>query len=215
MTAINQGDIVVPQHVGVNVPDETYEALAADLRELVTLRNTLVHHFIERHDLSTIDGCLHAQEALAHSYSEIDRCYDQLRTLSREMGEAKQRFAELIQSPQFFELFVNGIGPDGEVHWPISGIVGALRQAIQELSIDGWANLEAAARWVSQHQPEQTPRKYGCVSWRQVVHESRQFERRRFAHNGELSVWVRERPSAVPPSPRPIVAQTHRGMEKG
>ncbi|WP_312316186.1 OST-HTH/LOTUS domain-containing protein [Stenotrophomonas sp.] len=185
--------------LGVNVPDDAYDALAADFRELVRLRNTLVHHFIEQHDLATVDGCLRAQEVLALSYSEIDRRYDQLSTLAREMGEAKQRVAELIQSPQFFELLVNGIGPDGEVHWHIAGIVGALRQAIQELSIDGWANLDAAVRWVTEHQPEQTPQKYGCVRWRHVVHESRQFELRRFSHNGQLAAWVRERQPAVPP----------------
>lgn len=184
---------------GLNLPEEAYGALAADLRELVILRNTLVHHFIEQHDLSTVDGCLHAQEALAHSYSEIDRRLDQLCTLARDMDKTKQRAPELIQSPEFHELLVNGIAPDGEIHWPIAGIVGALREAIRELSSDGWANLEAASRWVSEHQPEQTPQKYGCVRWRHVVHESGQFELRRFSHNGRMAVWVRERLPTVPP----------------
>lgn len=163
------------------------------------LRNTLVDHLIEQHDLSTVDGCLHAQEALAHSYSEIDHRFKQLCTLARQMDEAKQRVAELIQSPEFHELLVNGIAPDGEIHWPIAGIVGALREAIGELSIDGWANLEAAARWVTEHQPEQTPQNYGCARWRHVVHESGQFEMRRFSQNGRAAAWVPERLPAVPP----------------
>lgn len=117
------------------------------------------------------------------------------------MDAAKQQVAALIQSTQFFELLVNGVGPDGEVHWPIAGIVGELRQALNEPSIDGWADLEAAARWVSQHQPEQTPEKYGCVSLGQVVHQSRQLEMRRFLHKGQLAAWVRERLPSMPACP--------------
>ena len=195
----NNSNVVFDLQFWVNLPEESHAELAADLGELVALRNTLVHHFIEQHDLSTVDGCLRAQEALAHSYSKIDRRFEQLCTLAREMDQAKQRVAELIQSPQFHELLVNGITPDGEIHWPIAGIVGALREAIRELSIDGWTNLDAAARWVNEHQPEQTPKKYGCVRWRQVVHESGQFELRRFSHNGRMAAWVRERLPAVPP----------------
>ena len=35
-----------------------------DLKDLVSLRNTLVHHFIDQHDLWTVDGCRAAQDAL-------------------------------------------------------------------------------------------------------------------------------------------------------
>lgn len=181
----------------LNLPAESYEALKADLRELVTLRNTLVHHFIELHDLWTVDGCLRAQDALTRSYAEIDRHFEQLGTFAVHMDEARKAHAEVMQSPQFLDMVVNGIGPDGQIHWPVAGIVGALRKAFRELSIDGWVNLDAAARWVSEHQPEQTPQKYGCSRWRQVIHESGQFELRRFTHNGQFGAWFRERSSAT------------------
>ncbi|MBS0216574.1 MAG: OST-HTH/LOTUS domain-containing protein [Proteobacteria bacterium] len=176
----------------LNLPTQSHEALKADLRELVTLRNTLVHHFIEQHDLWTVDGCLRAQDALTRSYAEIDRHFEQLIVFAGHMNEVRQAAAELIQSPQFRDMVINGIGPDGQIHWPIAGIVGALREALQELSIDGWVNLDAAARWVSEHQPQQTPQKYGCSRWRQVIHESGQFELRRFTHNGQFGAWYRE-----------------------
>ncbi|MBS0217838.1 MAG: OST-HTH/LOTUS domain-containing protein [Proteobacteria bacterium] len=180
-----------------NLPAERHEALNAELRELVTLRNSLVHHFIDLHDLWTIDGCLQAQDSLNRSYAEIDRHVEQLATLAGYMDDARQAAAELIQSPQFYDTVVNGIGPDGQIYWPIAGIVGALREALRELSIDGWVNLDAAVLWVSEHHPQQTPQKYGCSRWRQVIHESGQFELRRFAHNGQFGAWYRERPNAI------------------
>lgn len=181
----------------LNLPEESYNAIKADLRSLVTLRNSLVHHFIEQHDLWTVDGCRRAQDALSRAYVEIDGQFEQLHSFAGHMDESRKAAAELIQSPEFFDMVVNGIAPDGQIHWPLAGIVGALRQAFLELSIDGWVSLDAAARWVSEHQPEQTPQKYGCSRWRHVVHESGQFELRRFAHNGQFGVWFRERSSAA------------------
>jgi len=181
----------------LNLPAESYEALKADLRELVTLRNKLVHHFIELHDLWTVDGCLRAQDALTRSYAEIDRHFEQLSTFAGHIDEARKATVEVMQSPQFLDMVVNGVGSDGQIHWPVAAIVGALREAFLELSIDGWVNLDAAARWVSENQPEQTPKKYRCSSWRHVIHESGQFELRRFTHNGQFGAWFRERPDAT------------------
>lgn len=181
----------------LNLPDEDHAALQTDLRELVTLRNALVHHFIEEHDLQTVDGCLQAQDALSASYAKIDRQFQQLRTLAAGMAEGRQAFAEFAKSAQFRELVVNGIAPDGQIHWPMAGIVSALRQACRELSIGGWVNLETAVRWISEHQPEQTPKKYGCTRWRHVIHESGLFELRRFTHNGQFGAWLRERVSST------------------
>ncbi len=177
----------------INLPAESYEALKADLRELVTLRNTLVHHFIEQHDPWTVDGCLRARDVLARSYVEIDRHFEQLATFARHMDKARKSFAELIQSQQFHDMVVNEIAPGGEIHWPVAGIVGALKQAFQEVATDGWANLDAAARWVSEHHPQETPQKYGCSRWRHVIHESGQFELRRFTHTGQFGAWFRLR----------------------
>jgi hypothetical protein len=197
-TADHPGDSIhFAFRVQLNLPAENYETLKADLRDLVTLRNTLVHHFIELHDLWTVDGCLRAQDALTRSYAEIDRHVAQLGTFAGHMDEAREAAAKVMQSPQFLDMVVNGIGLDGQIHWPVAGIVGALRKAFSELSVDGWVNLDAAARWVSEHQPEQTPKKYGCSRWRQVIHESGQFELRRFTHKGQFGAWFRELSNAT------------------
>ncbi|WP_081283983.1 OST-HTH/LOTUS domain-containing protein [Stenotrophomonas maltophilia] len=184
-------------HMGLNLPEQSHATLQADLRELVNLRNMLVHHFIQQHDIQTVEGCLKAQAALSHSYAQIEHQFQRLRALAADVARGAQAFADLVQSPQFHDLLVNGIAPDGQIHWPLTGIVSALRQAFRERAIDGWVNLDTAVRWVAEHQPEQTPKKYGCARWRHVIHESRQFELRHFAHNGQLGAWFRERPDST------------------
>lgn len=174
--------------------DCAYEKLKADLREFVSIRNTLVHHFIEQHDLWTLDGCLQAQDALIQTYSDIDRNFAQLHTMAEQMDEARVAAAELMGTPEFRDQLINGVNPDGTVCWPMAGIVSALREACDELSIDGWTNLDAAARWVSEHRADQTPQKYGCARWRHVIHASQQFELRRTTHNDQFGTWFRPRP---------------------
>lgn len=193
----SEASIHVRLRTHLAIQPDAYEALKVELRELVTLRNTLVHHFIEQHDIGTVEGCLRAQESLRSTYNEIDRHFKQLVTFAGHMDEAKQQLARLVQTPEFREMVINGIDPAGQVHWPIAGIVTALREAYRELAVDGWVNLDAAARWVSEHQPEQTPQKYGCSRWRHVIHESKQFELRRFTHNGMFGAWFRERPEQL------------------
>jgi len=153
-----------------------YVQTQSDLRELVLLRNNLVHHFIDQHDLWSTGGCLAARDALIAAYERIDKHYEQLRGWARHMDQVKRLSAEFLQSDAFHDLVVNGIFPDGSVNWPAAGIVRALHEAANELTVDGWTPVAAAGQWITERYPEQQPNKYGCASWRQVVHESRLFE---------------------------------------
>lgn len=193
----DSNSIYISTRMQLNLPAESHDALKADLRELVTLRNMLVHHFIELHDLWTVDGCLRAQDALIHASAKVDRQFEQLRTFADDINETRKAAAELLQSPQVIDLIVNGICPNGEILWPMAGAVSELRQAFHELSLDGWANLDTAVRWITQHHPGQTPKKYGCSRWRHLIHESGQFELRHFTHNGQRGAWYRERADTV------------------
>lgn len=46
-------------------------------------------------------------------------------------------------------------------------------------------------RWIAERHPDQLPAKYGCSSWRQVVHESRLFELRYREVDGQRAAWYR------------------------
>jgi hypothetical protein len=159
---------------------ERLEAITAELKELVDLRNELVHHLLERFDLGQLDRCEAAVAYLDASRATIDRHYLTLRTWAEHMDNARAVAASFMNSDAFKDLLIDGIAPDGQVHWPVSGIVSSLREAEQALAPLGsqahWVELNAAIAWIARQHPDQTPSRYGCSSWRQVLHESREFE---------------------------------------
>lgn len=175
----------------LNLPAEDYTQTQSDLKELVLLRNNLVHHFIDQHDLWSVDGCRVADEALVAAYSRIDQCFEQLGEWAKHMDQAQRQMAEFVQSDVFRDLMINGIAPDGTVDWAASGIVRELRDAAAALAVDGWTPVASAGRWIAENHPEQLPARYGCSSWRQVVHESRTFELRYREVDGRRAPWYR------------------------
>lgn len=170
---------------------EDFDTTQNDLKELVLLRNNLVHHFIDQHDLWSLDGCRGAQESLVAAYSRVDQHFEQLRGWAEHMDQARRLAAEFAQSDAFRDLVINGIAPDGSVDWPAAGIIRALCEAADQLAVDEWTPVAIAGRWIAERHPDQLPAKYGCSSWRQVVHESRLFELRYREVNGQRAAWYR------------------------
>jgi hypothetical protein len=159
----------------------------------VDLRNGLVHHFIEQYDLWQADGCAAAREHLLTCYARIDGHYEQLRSWAEHLEQARQLAASFMQSSVYHDLVVNGVAPDGIVDWAAAGCVSALREAVLALAIDGWASVDVAADWIGARYPDQTPEKYGCRSWRQVIHESRRFDLRYRGEDDQKQAWYQER----------------------
>ena len=92
------------------------------------LRNNLVHHFIDQHDLWSIDGCRAAHDVLVAACERIGKHFEQLRGWTRHLDQLSQLSAEFLQSDDGYDFMVNGIFPDGTVNSPTSGIVRALRE---------------------------------------------------------------------------------------
>lgn len=166
----------------------------ASLEELVDVRNQLVHHLIERFDVWSEEGCLDAARHLEESYGRINRHFLELSQWAKSMDEARSTAAQVMQSPEFLDILVNGLAPDGSFEWPHTGIVRVLREATAQLAAGGWTRLDSARAWIAQAHPEQVPEKYGCRSWPQVLSESRQFDiQYRRESNGSKTAWFRER----------------------
>jgi hypothetical protein len=170
---------------------EDYVRTEKDLKELVSLRNNLVHHFINQHDLQNLDGCRGAHDALITAYSRINQRFEQLRGWAKQMDQTRQMMVKHVQSDAFYDFRVNGIAPDSSVNWPLSGIVQALQEAAGKLAVEGWTPVAKAERWIIERHPEQLPAKYGCRSWRQVVHESRLFDLQYREVDGQLAACYR------------------------
>ncbi|MCL8329456.1 MULTISPECIES: OST-HTH/LOTUS domain-containing protein [Pseudomonas] len=177
----------------MEMPAEYYEATKATLKELVDLRNELVHHFLERFDLWSESGCQAADGFLEESYEAINRHYLNLQCWAKAMDKARTEMASIVQSQAFSDV-LDGIHADGSVSWPDSGIGRCLREAETKLAEDGWTRLNAAIRWIGSTDSEQTPKRYGCSSWRHVLHESQQFEIRKSQAGDEHTVvWYRSK----------------------
>lgn len=177
----------------LGLPAAEFVRVESELREMVLLRNNLVHHFIDQHDLWNSDGCRGARDALVTAYSRIDHHFGQLRGWAESMEKVRQTMSEILQSEEFKDVFVNGITPDGKVNWDASSIVSALRETIGALAVDGWAPVDDAGNWIAKRYPEQLPAKYGCHSWRQVVHNAPILELQYLEMDGQRTACYREK----------------------
>lgn len=173
---------------------ERLSEVRAGIEELVAMRNELVHHFIERFDLWSDHGCETALRHLEDCYQCIDRHHSELVEWVRTMDEARAHMAAFAQTDAFHDIMVNGIAPDGSFDWPHTGIVRVLREATEALSEGGWTRLDRAREWMAENHPDQTPSKYSCRTWQQVLSESKLFELvYRVGDEGKRAGWFRER----------------------
>jgi hypothetical protein len=165
---------------------QDYERVVAGLKELVALRNELVHHFLERFDIWSEAGCHGADAYLDAGMAKVDSHYAELRQWAITTDQARSTMGAFIASPVYTDFLFDGIYPDGAVDWPSCGIVRHLRAAEAALAVDGWADLGPVVERMNLMHPEQTLKRYGCTTWRQVLHESRQFTIRRIQGSAQM-----------------------------
>jgi hypothetical protein len=152
-------------------PAEEFSRIEAEHRDLVALRNSLVHHFLEEHDLRTEDGCLVAKQALTSAIERVSRADKELLSWATDMERTRATFAGALESPSVRDWIVTG-----RHHWPDTKIVQALLDVATELAPGDWASVETAATVITARHPDAQPKSYGCRTWRQVIHESGRFD---------------------------------------
>lgn len=190
----SETEIFIRTVVRIQMSRPDFEMAKQGVKDLVDLRNTLVHHLLELFDVWTEHGCIDAIDYLSNAYTRIDEHLLQLRQWAESLDRSRRCAAQQLDSPAFIDLFENGIAPDGQVIWAASGIVSCLREAAEALHVDGWTPLEGTIRLTAQNHPEQTPERYGCRSWPQVLHESKLFDLRYTREADAAKVaWFRER----------------------
>lgn len=155
---------------------ERHAQTKAAVKDLVATRNDLVHHLIDRFDLWSTDGCVAAARHLTSCHARIRTHYLELCEWAKAMDQTRAMSASFLQSDVVRDHIVNGIAPDGRVDWRRAGIVQVLREGAQSRGVEGWARLDGVTSWITETHPEQTPAKYGCATWPQVLHDSRQFQ---------------------------------------
>lgn len=176
----------------VEMSPEDHQRIQLRLVELVELRNELVHHFLEIHDIWTVAGCANADAYLDNCYRLIDERFDELRRIAEAMNEV----ANEMQSNEFIDFLLRENQPDGTgAVSSLCTIENLLRDAEATFAVDGWTPLARAIEYISGREPSHTPKRYGCSSWRQVLHESAIFAiRREQSEPGSArETWYRSR----------------------
>jgi hypothetical protein len=178
--------------IQIDLTSDDFERIESGLKAMVALRNRLVHHFLADHDLRSEAGCHAALAHLAEARDAIERHVTEVSGWVKGQEETRRLIAT---SPELRNYVVNGIKPDGTVDWPIAGIVGDLLEAAEALAVEGWTRLDRAVEWIAARAPDQTPARYGCRSWPQVLHESRVFDLTYVEVDGDEVAHYRERPT--------------------
>lgn len=165
--------------------DENFKRVTQRLENVVDLRNELVHHFLEKHDICSEPGCLAADAYLDECFKLIDSSYEEMEQWAQHSSESKAIMANWLKSPEATDFFVHGILPGkAGVNWAASTIVNLLQDAESALSREGWTQLSKAIVYIREREPEHNPSKYGCSSWRHVLHESDLFDVRKVRTEG-------------------------------
>lgn len=151
---------------------EDFEREKATLEALITMRNELVHHFLENFDLRTLQGCATADQHLEACLVQVNLYTEKLRGWADATLKGRELMASFLGSEAGRDLIVFGIMPGGEIHWEATPIVAQLKAAEEALSCKGWTSLNAAIAKIMGKHPELTPRKYGCSRWRHLLHET-------------------------------------------
>lgn len=159
-----------------SMSSEDYSRTTSELNALVEMRNTLVHHFIERFDLWSEQGCQDAQAHLDDCYQRIDALYSTISLWAEANQALREEVGAFLQSEEGKKAVRDLMTPDNILGWSSTSVVTALRAAQEELSSGGWTSLDDAVRWLSLNHPDEKPGKYGCFTWKHLLHESRLFE---------------------------------------
>lgn len=165
------------------LPPEEFARIEVEHRHLVLLRNDLVHHFLERYDLRTLDGCLVARQDLSAALDRVKRAREELNGWVSSMENSLLAMASILSSPEVRE----------KIFLPRAVLERGLHEAAIELAIDEWTQVDKATLWLAKRYPDEKPMNYGCKSMRQVIHESGQFELKVREVNGRRQAWYRAR----------------------
>ena len=159
---------------------EDYETTKGSVAELVELRNTLVHHFLERFDVWSESGCAQAATYLRGCCERIGNELEQLQWWARSMAETRRYAATVFGSDEILDFIFGGDAQSNNADWSTAGIVACLQDALAKnaplRNANGWTPLSAAIEFATEKYPQETPDKYGCTSWAQVLNDSKRFD---------------------------------------
>lgn len=161
------------------VGQDEYQTLLDDLAYLVTTRNELVHHFLQRFPLVDQNSCRQAIDHLETVQEMLKSHMERLQSWDQTRVAGMSALKDFLHSPEFTAWIKFGFIPGEDINWPSARVVEELKRAESMLSKDGWTELTLAIEAIKNQDPDLTPKAHGCVSWRNLLHTSGLFDIRR------------------------------------
>lgn len=152
------------------------DAMEADLRRLVALRNDVVHHLLERHPLDTVNDISAAEVELTETLAEIQACGQHIRNLVTGYVQASRVLQNGL--PQ---IVAHMLSEANDVAEPptLADIHGRLREFAETHSVDGWAVLDEARASIQARLAGLTLKSLGFSTWRHLLSDSQLFDLKR------------------------------------
>lgn len=101
----------VSSRFSIGMSSEQEAHVRRGLAELLEMRNHLVHHFIERFDISNVKDCLAASTYLDSCYQKIDGNFEVLRGWAQALDVVREVTALSFPSSAILERFMVNIQP--------------------------------------------------------------------------------------------------------
>ena len=101
----------VSSRFSIGMSSEQEAHVRRGLAELLEMRNHLVHHFIERFDISNVKDCLAASTYLDSCYQKIDGNLEALRGCAQALDVVREATALSFASSAILERFMVNIQP--------------------------------------------------------------------------------------------------------
>lgn len=162
----------VRMRMGLSLDLPAMAALESKMRAMVSLRNELVHHLVERFELWSVAGCDDALRHLRNGFEQAERFRQELLDIAKGMAAASHEAAAFISSPAGLAFLQTGrITLSG---MPVLDALAACWLDCEK-SPDGSVALSALLSLLQVRFPHETPERYARSSWPQLIHESRAF----------------------------------------
>jgi hypothetical protein len=179
-------------HFRVSMPmtEERLEALRAELSEIVSIRNELVHHFLERFNLQEMSGCEDAARHLANVQQVVAQNFERLKEWDKTRHSAAKQAVEFMQSDEFGSILSFGVYPGLPIFWRATTAVILLKESEEQFARDGWTDLKSAIAMMQQKRPDLGPKIYHCKTWRQLLKKSELFELRKVINQDKTTATL-------------------------
>lgn len=128
---------------------DLFEAKKQTLSSIVADRNELIHHFLSKFNLQTIESCLEAEEYLDQQRDKILPQHEELRSFVATFREVLKEYEEFINSEEG-EKFIDHMCRRQSL------VISLLEDISKQMArADGWALVSLAGQLIKQHAPEE------------------------------------------------------------